>query len=246
MENPFLEQGKLYAHMLVTSLAGKCGFVGIAASVSLESELEATVYKAGVVPPHQVVPVVQHGQLLKGVVTLVAPPFGKVPPHASSAPCRPSPPLLASRQLCTASATAVSAASPRRLRTTPSSRHPPWQVPSFGGLTVRLHVARLLKHGGAAKHSKEQAEALKSMPAWMQPKDTAIVRAGRSNHASRTPTCGRNLGHPSLQPHAHSLQPHAPSVRTACTDPATAGTPSPPQPCGRCAGRCMRSMRRCT
>ena len=196
MENPLLEQGKLYAHMAVVALAGKCGFVGIAATVSVESTLEATVYKKGVEPPQQVVPVVQHGQLLKGVVTLVAPPFGK--------------------------------------------------PPSFGGLTVRLHVARMLRHGGAPKHSKEQAEALKSMPAWMQPKDTAIVRAGRSNHASRTPTCGRNLGHPSLQPHAHSLQPHAPSVRTACTDPATAGTPSPPQPCGRCAGRCMRSMRRCT
>lgn len=127
MENPFLEQGKLYAHMLVTSLAGKCGFVGIAATVSLESTLEATVYKKGVEPPQQVVPVVQHGQLLKGAVTLVAPAFGK--------------------------------------------------PPSFGGLTVRLHVARMLKHGGAPKHSKEQAEALKSMPTWMQPKDTAIVHA---------------------------------------------------------------------
>ena len=127
MENPLLEQGKLYAHMAVVALAGKCGFVGIAATVSLESTLEATVYKKGVEPPHQVVPVVQHGQQLKGLVTLVAPPFGK--------------------------------------------------PPSFGGLTVRLHVARLLKHGGAPKHSKEQAEALKSMPTWMQPKDTAIVHA---------------------------------------------------------------------
>jgi len=127
MENPLLEQGKLYAHMAVVALAGKCGFVGIAATVSVESTLEATVYKKGVEPPQQVVPVVQHGQLLKGVVTLVAPPFGK--------------------------------------------------PPSFGGLTVRLHVARMLRHGGAPKHSKEQAEALKSMPAWMQPKDTAIVHA---------------------------------------------------------------------
>ena len=127
MENPLLEQGKLYAHMAVVALAGKCGFVGIAATVTVESTLEATVYKKGVEPPQQVVPVVQHGQLLKGVVTLVAPPFGK--------------------------------------------------PPSFGGLTVRLHVARMLRHGGAPKHSKEQAEALKSMPAWMQPKDTAIVHA---------------------------------------------------------------------
>ena len=38
MENPLLEQGKLYAHMAVVALAGKCGFVGIAATVTLRTQ----------------------------------------------------------------------------------------------------------------------------------------------------------------------------------------------------------------
>eukprot|EP00966_Prymnesium_polylepis_P258285 5966181-Prymnesium_polylepis.1 len=112
--------------MAATSLAAKCGFVSIETSIFVESSLEGTVYKVNVEPPHQVAPVVQHGEPVNGIVTLTA---------------------------------------------------PPGDVLLFGGLVVRIHVAKLNKHGGATKQSKEQQEALKSMPKFMQPKDPPITRA---------------------------------------------------------------------
>ena len=124
--NPLYDAVSTYAGILASSLAAKAGFVGLTSSVEVESSLEATVYKENVEPPQQVVPVVQHGQPIKGVVTITA-PLG--------------------------------------------------EKSTFAGLVVRVHVARVLKHGGPPVLTEEQKQATEALPKWMQPKDTPIVHA---------------------------------------------------------------------
>ena len=71
--NPILDAMQMHLEILVSSLATKVGLGTITATVSVDSPLEVTVFKEKVEPPQQVVPLVQHGVPVKGVVTLVAP-----------------------------------------------------------------------------------------------------------------------------------------------------------------------------
>ena len=97
-------------------------FGRLSAKLTVESPIEAATYKAGVEPTQVVVPIVEFGKPLEGVVELTAPPGVKL-----------------------------------------------W----FGGLTVSLRVARLVKHGGDPVLTPE----MKDLPQWMHPKATPIVHA---------------------------------------------------------------------
>ena len=68
---------QLYASAAAATLAARFGFIGITADIVLESSLEAAIFQSGVEPPQMVVPVVQHGEHLKGEIVLNSAPGQK-------------------------------------------------------------------------------------------------------------------------------------------------------------------------